>query len=136
MKLTPLLDCPLAPTTTCTVPAICEGDTALICVLLATVADAATPPNETLAPDTKFDPLIVTVVPPDVGPELGEMLLITGVAGGAMLALNDAEAVCPVESFTCAENPNVPACVGVPLIVPDPLRASPGGNVPPATLHV
>jgi hypothetical protein len=33
---------------------------------------AATPPTRTVAPDTKFVPVRVIVVPPAVGPEVGE----------------------------------------------------------------
>jgi len=52
-------------------------------VLLATFTlDAAAPSNVTAAPLTKFDPVIVTAVPPAVGPEFGEMLATVG--GGAV----------------------------------------------------
>ena len=66
-------------------PTICEGEE-------TTTEEAATAPKVTLAPDWKFDPLIVTEVPPVVGPEAGEMLLIVGEAAGAILALNPADA--------------------------------------------
>ena len=45
----------------------------MIEVLLATITLlAAVPPNVTVAPETKFVPLIVTAVPPLLDPELGE----------------------------------------------------------------
>jgi len=39
---------------------------------------AATPPNVTPAPLTKFVPVIITVVPPVSGPFVGSMLVIAG----------------------------------------------------------
>jgi hypothetical protein len=52
---------------------------ARIWVALLTVTPvAAVPPKNTVAPETKFVPVIVTEVPPDGGPEVGDMLLIFG----------------------------------------------------------
>ena len=39
---------------------------------------AATPPNEMAAPETKLEPDTVTLVPPDVLPELGETEFTVG----------------------------------------------------------
>jgi hypothetical protein len=76
------------------------GVTAWIWVALLTVTDdAATPPNRTVSPAWKFEPEIVTGVPPEVGPDLGDMLLTIGAEAGAMLALKLLEAVWPAESL-------------------------------------
>ena len=46
---------------------------------LATFTEvAATPPKLTVAPDTKFVPLMVTEVPPLVVPLFGEIAVIVG----------------------------------------------------------
>jgi hypothetical protein len=73
----PLVSVPLCPlvlvTTTSTVPAAWAGVVAVIDVLLATVTPvAAVPPKVTVSPAAKFVPVMVTPVPPLVGPELGE----------------------------------------------------------------
>jgi hypothetical protein len=39
---------------------------------------AAAPPTLTVAPDTKFVPVIVIDVPPAIGPELGDTVVIVG----------------------------------------------------------
>ena len=69
-------------TTMFTVPPACDGVVATIDVRLATstVVAAGTPPNETVAPGTKFVPVIVTVVPPFADPELGLMPVTVGAA--------------------------------------------------------
>jgi hypothetical protein len=57
-----------------TVPALSAGVTALICVELTTVTTVATTlPNVTVAPAWKAVPVIVTVVPPAVAPDAGEI---------------------------------------------------------------
>ena len=49
------------------------GVFARTCVALRNVTPVAgTPPTRTVAPETKFVPLIVIVVPPAVGPEVGD----------------------------------------------------------------
>lgn len=64
-------------TTTFTAPAACAGVTAVIVVPPVTVTPvAATPPKVTVAPGWMFTPLIFTVVPPVVGPDVGEILLM------------------------------------------------------------
>ena len=40
-----------------------------------------------------------------------------------------------LESWTLAVNPNVPAALGVPLIIPPLLRLIPGGSAPALTLQ-
>ncbi len=60
---------------TCTVcaPAAPAGVTARTCVADRNVTPvAATPLTRTVAPETKAVPVIVIVVPPAVGPEVGE----------------------------------------------------------------
>ena len=55
------------------------GATAVIDVAEFTVTpDAAAPPNATVSPAAKFDPEIVTGVPPDAGPDPGETPLTAG----------------------------------------------------------
>ena len=64
-----------------TAPAACAGVVAVIEVLLTNVTPvAAVPPNVTVAPDTKFVPVMVTGVPPRVVPDVGE----TDVTPGAV----------------------------------------------------
>jgi hypothetical protein len=64
---------------TVTVPAACAGVVAVIDVLLTTTTFvAAVPPNVTVAPVAKFVPVIVTAVPPAVGPLFGDTLLTVG----------------------------------------------------------
>jgi len=62
----------------------CAGETAMISVLETTVKlVAATAPKRTLVAPVKFVPVMVTVVPPVIGPELGE----TPVTAGAVLGV-------------------------------------------------
>ena len=66
-------------TTTFTVPAASAGVVAVIDVLLTTVTPvAAVPPKLTVAPAKKFVPVIVTPVPPAVGPVLGAIEVTVG----------------------------------------------------------
>jgi len=74
----PELKVPLWPsgfvTTTFTAPEAWAGVTAVIVVPLTTfMFVAAFPPMVTVAPETKFEPEIVTAVPPPVPPLLGEI---------------------------------------------------------------
>jgi hypothetical protein len=62
-------------TVTSTVPAACPGVVAEIDVALTAVTVADAPPMLTVAPAWKFVPVIVTPVPPNVVPELGEIPL-------------------------------------------------------------
>ena len=66
-------------TVTSTVPAVPAGAVAVIWVALLTVTlVAAFEPKLTEAPLTKFVPVIVTMVPPVVGPAVGLMLVTVG----------------------------------------------------------
>jgi hypothetical protein len=82
----PLTSVPLRPllfvTATVTAPALPAGVVAVMVVLFTTLTLlAAAPPNFTVAPLAKFVPVIVTTVPPAVGPPFG-LTLVT--LGGAM----------------------------------------------------
>jgi hypothetical protein len=69
-------------TFTVTAPALPTGVVAVIVVLFTTATFvAAVLPNVTVAPAKKFVPVIVTAVPPAVGPLFGLTLLTVG---GAM----------------------------------------------------
>jgi hypothetical protein len=66
-------------TVTVTAPVLPAGVVAVIVVLLTTTTFvAAALPNFTVAPATKFVPVIVTAVPPAVDPLLGLTLLTVG----------------------------------------------------------
>jgi hypothetical protein len=140
-------------TTIETVPAPSAGVTALICVVLLTVTDvAATLPNTTVASAWKPVPVIVTVVPPLVSPEVGETLLTVG--GGAVKVKAAASvADCEPGFVTVIEtvpavDAGVTACSSLPLTnvtmaaaTPPKLTPAPLSNplpvivtvVPPAT---
>jgi hypothetical protein len=65
---------------TVTAPALPAGVVAVMLVLLTTTTlVAAAPPNVTVAPAAKFVPVIVTAVPPAVGPLLGATPLTVGI---------------------------------------------------------
>jgi len=66
-------------TVTLTVPALSAGEVAVIDVAELTVKPVAAmlPKSTTLAP-VKFVPVIVTLVPPAVVPELGEIPVTVG----------------------------------------------------------
>jgi hypothetical protein len=79
----PLARLPLRPpelvTVTVTAPAASAGVVAVIVVLLTTVTFvAAIEPNVTVAPEAKLVPVIVTAVPPVVGPPFGLTLVTVG----------------------------------------------------------
>jgi hypothetical protein len=78
----PLARLPLWPfrvTVTVTAPAVPAGAVAVIDVLLTTTTlVAAVLPNVTVAPDAKLVPVIVTAVPPAVGPVFGLTLVTVG----------------------------------------------------------
>lgn len=66
-------------TSTLTAPAAWAGVVAFNWVeLTKETPEAAVPPNAMVAPLAKLVPAMVTAVPPVVGPELGEMLLMAG----------------------------------------------------------
>jgi hypothetical protein len=64
-------------------PAAWAGVVAVIDVDVATVApEAGVPPMETVAPAVNPVPVIVTLSPPEVGPEPGEIPVTVGAAAG------------------------------------------------------
>ena len=70
-------------TVTLTVPAVWAAVVAVRDVLLTTLTFvAAVPPNIKVAPDKNPLPLIVTAVPPVVGPETGEIAVTVGAGLG------------------------------------------------------
>src|SRR5262245_61990997 len=67
-------------TVTSTTPAGCAGLVAVIrLALLTTTWLADDPPKPTVAPAAKFDPLIVTDVPPSSSPDVGLSEVMVGV---------------------------------------------------------
>jgi len=71
--------CPFTVTVTVTAPTLPAGVVAVIVVAFTTVTPvAAAPPNVTVAPAAKFVPVMVTAVPPAVGPLFGLTLLTVG----------------------------------------------------------
>ena len=72
---------PAVVTVTSTVPTLPAGLTAVICVSELTVNELATvEPNWMPVAPMKFVPVIVTDVPPLVGPALGPINVIVGAA--------------------------------------------------------
>jgi hypothetical protein len=68
-------------TTSLAAPVVPVGVTAVIVVELATLKlVTAVPPIVTDVAPVKFVPVIVTLVPPAVGPETGEIAVIVGAA--------------------------------------------------------
>ena len=66
-------------TVTFTAPAVCAGVLALMLVEpVTTTPVAAAPPKLTVAPERKFAPPMLTVVPPEVEPLAGVTVLTTG----------------------------------------------------------
>ena len=73
--------CPLTVTVTVTAPALPDGVVAVIEVLFTTTTlVAADVPNVTVAPVEKLVPVIVTAVPPAVGPLVGDIPVTVGEA--------------------------------------------------------
>ena len=70
-------------TTTFTAPAACTAVVPLIAVGLALEIATGEPPNETVAPDTKFEPFTVTAVPPALDPLFGNTEVTVGAGAGA-----------------------------------------------------
>jgi hypothetical protein len=66
----------------------------------------------------------------------GKFAVVTLSDAGAIAMLNGLVAVVPELSFTCAVNVEVPAVVGVPVILPLAASASPAGSAPTVTVHV
>ena len=73
---------PLTVTVTVTAPALPAGVVAVMVVLFTTTTFvAAELSNVTVAPEAKFVPVMVTLVPPSVEPVFGDTLVTVG---GAM----------------------------------------------------
>ena len=62
---------PAVTTVTSTAPVVPAGLVTVICVAVSLVIVPAVWPNFTAVAPDKFEPLMVTLVPPAVGPELG-----------------------------------------------------------------
>jgi hypothetical protein len=78
---------PFTLTVTTTVPADSAGEVAVIEVdELKVTAVAATEPNFTVAPDAKPVPVMVTAVPPEVDPDVGDIEATDGEDGGGGVA--------------------------------------------------
>jgi hypothetical protein len=101
---------PVLVTVTVTAPAVPAGVVAVIEVLLTTVTFvAAAEPNVTEAPEAKLVPVIVTEVPPVVGPVFG----LTLVTVGAATYVNPLARLplCPLTVTVTVAAPAVPAGV-------------------------
>src|SRR6185312_14806582 len=92
------------------------GVVAVIEVLLTTVTLlAAVPPKLTPAPERKLVPPMVTVVPPPVGPELGETEVTVGLV---LVYVNPLERVALCPSVLVTTTLTVPvACAGVVAVM-------------------
>ena len=72
-------DPPGVVTTTLATPAALAGDTAVMVVVLTMETPVATTPRKVTVADTaKLPPVIVTVVPPPVGPAVGDAVETDG----------------------------------------------------------
>jgi hypothetical protein len=69
---------PAVVTVISTVAALCGGEVAVIEVAELAVMVAAVPPKLTAVALLKFVPVMVTDVPPPVGPEVGEIDVTVG----------------------------------------------------------
>ena len=100
-------------TVTCTVPADSAGDVAVKEVdELTVVAVAVTVPNITVAEEVKLVPVMVTDVPPLVGPLVGVMDVTVGMGGGGvftnMFSMTISVKVDPTASQNVAEVHDTP----------------------------
>ena len=71
---------PAVVTVTSTVPAVPAGLVAVICVAVSLTIVAGVVPNSTAVAPVRFVPVIVTVVPPAVGPDVGLTPVTVGAA--------------------------------------------------------
>src|SRR5580698_9809808 len=95
-------------TVTATTPTLPAGVVAVIDVLLTiTTFVAAAPPNVTVAPVAKLAPVIVTAVPPAIGPMFGETLLTVACVmyANALARLP----LCPLAVTVTVTEPALPA---------------------------
>ena len=101
-------------TATSTAPAACDGVVAVMLEALATFTEvAATPPKLTVAPDTKFVPLMVTEVPPLLAPLLGDIEVIVGGSAPAVVNVKPPARVPAWPSGLVTMTSTVPAaCAG------------------------
>src|SRR5262245_660448 len=61
------------------VPGVLGGGVAnIVPASMTRKSEAGSPPNVTRAPERKFDPVIVTGVPPSTGPEAGATAILDG----------------------------------------------------------
>jgi hypothetical protein len=82
-------------------------------------------------------PEIVTVVPPLIDPLFGEISEMVGAGADDMLRENPADEEDALASCTCEVNEELPAIVGVPVIMPvEEFSCRPVGSVPLVVLHV
>ena len=108
--------CPPTVTVTVTAPAVPAGVVAVIVVLFVTTTFvAAALPNVTVAPDTKFVPVMVTAVPPDVDPLFGLTLLTVG--GTTYVKPFVRLPLCPFTVTVTVTAPAVPAGVVAVIVV-------------------
>src|SRR5258705_2352745 len=102
-------------TITSTLAATCAGAVAVIEVDAGETFVAETPPNFTVALLRKPVPLMVTIVPPEVGPLTGRMLVTVGAGlATAFTLIVPNMLLCPEpQSGMSQTNANVPAGVAV-----------------------
>jgi hypothetical protein len=106
-------------TVTSTTPLGSAGATACNCVgFTIWTEEAAMSPNCTCAPLLKLFPVTVTLVPPSVGPLLGDTPAIVGGASATMFTDNSEEDEDAFASSTFAVMEKLPAVEGTPVIVP------------------
>ena len=117
---------PMVVTATLCAPAVPAGVFAVIEVAVATTLVAATPPIFTVAP-IKFVPVIVIVVPPATGPEIGATVVMVGSATyvNAAVLVATPPAVVTTTSFV----PAVPA--GVTAVIEEAVATTLVAATPP-----
>jgi hypothetical protein len=99
-------------------PAACGGVTAEIVVLLTTLTPvAAVPPTLTDAPAAKLVPVIVTVVPPGVGPAAGDTLPTVGAGAEAVYVKLAASVALCASAFVTVTFTVPAACAGVVAVI-------------------
>nr|WP_263866878.1 hypothetical protein [Paenibacillus rhizovicinus] len=97
-------------TVTSTVPELPAGAVAVIDVAEFTVTPvAAVVPNVTAVAPDRFVPVSVTLVPPDVGPDVGDTLVIVGTAMYVYWSAADVADVPPVVVTLTSTVPELPA---------------------------
>jgi hypothetical protein len=108
---------PLLTTTTSTVPAVWDGETAVIWVGETTVKLLAfVPPNVTWVTLVKFVPLTVTLVPPEPVPVPGETLLTVGAVEAYVYRSLELTAEDPADVTTVTSTAPA-ACVGAMAVM-------------------